>query len=41
MANPNTTLKAQWDYYIEPAEQTTDVQSALDALMKTRLDETE
>lgn len=41
MANPNTKLKAQWDYYIEPADQTTDVQSALDALMKTRLNETE
>jgi hypothetical protein len=41
MANPDSTLKQQWAYYIEPAEQTPDVQAQLDALIKTRLTETE
>ena len=32
MANPRSGLKAQMDYYIEPAEQTPEVQAQLDAL---------
>jgi len=32
-------LKSQWPYYIEPAEQTPEVQTQLDALIKTRMDE--
>lgn len=39
MANPQSTLKSQWPYYIEPAEQTAEVNAQLDALIKTRLDE--
>jgi type II restriction/modification system DNA methylase subunit YeeA len=39
MANPSSTLKSQWPYYIEPAEQTPEVQTQLDALIKTRMDE--
>jgi type II restriction/modification system DNA methylase subunit YeeA len=39
MANPSSTLKSQWPYYIEPAEQTPEVQAQLDALIKTRMDE--
>lgn len=39
MANPASGLKSQWPYYIEPAEQTPQVQSQLDALIKTRVDE--
>ncbi|MDP2828190.1 MAG: BREX-1 system adenine-specific DNA-methyltransferase PglX [Sulfuricellaceae bacterium] len=39
MANPDSTLKSQWPYYIEPAEQTTEVQAQLDALIQTRMDE--
>lgn len=39
MANPTSTLKSQWPYYIEPAEQTPEVQAQLDALIKTRMDE--
>ena len=39
MANPASTLKAQWPYYIEPAQQTRDVQAQLDALIQTRMDE--
>ena len=39
MANPASSLKSQWPYYIEPAEQTPEVQAQLDALIKTRLDE--
>jgi hypothetical protein len=39
MANPTSSLKSQWPYYIEPAEQTPEVQAQLDALIKTRMDE--
>ncbi|MFM2006763.1 MAG: hypothetical protein RLZZ09_2418 [Pseudomonadota bacterium] len=39
MANPTSSLKSQWPYYIEPAEQTPEVQTQLDALIKTRMDE--
>ena len=39
MANPASGLKSQWPYYIEPAEQTPEVQAQLDALIKTRVDE--
>ena len=39
MANPQSTLKSQWPYYIEPAEQTVEVNAQLDALIKTRMDE--
>ncbi|MBT9100253.1 BREX-1 system adenine-specific DNA-methyltransferase PglX [Methylovulum psychrotolerans] len=36
MANPESTLKSQWEYYIEPAEQTPEVQTQLDALIQSR-----
>ncbi len=39
MANPGSTLKSQWKYYIEPAEQTPEVQVQLDALIQTRMAE--
>ena len=39
MANPASTLKSQWPYYIEPAEQTPEVQAQLDALIQTRMSE--
>ena len=39
MANPASTLRSQWAYYIEPAEQTPEVQAQLDALIQTRMDE--
>jgi type II restriction/modification system DNA methylase subunit YeeA len=39
MANPASTLKSQWPYYIEPAEQTDEVGAALAALTQTRIDE--
>jgi len=39
MANPASTLKAQWPYYIAPAQQTPEVQAQLDALIQTRMDE--
>lgn len=39
MANPQSTLKSQWPYYIEPADQTAEVNAQLDALIKTRMDE--
>lgn len=39
MANPSSSLKSQWPYYIEPAEQTPEVQAQLDALIKTRMAE--
>jgi len=39
MANPASTLKTQWPYYIEPAEQTPEVQAQLDALIQTRMAE--
>ncbi len=41
MANPDSTLKNDWAYYIEPAEQTPEVQAQLDALIKARLTEME
>ncbi|WGG48878.1 BREX-1 system adenine-specific DNA-methyltransferase PglX [Rugamonas sp. DEMB1] len=39
MANPTSTLKAQWPYYITPADQTPEVQAQLDALIQTRVNE--
>lgn len=39
MANPASTLKSQWPYYIEPAEQIPEVQAQLDALIQTRMAE--
>jgi type II restriction/modification system DNA methylase subunit YeeA len=39
MANPASALKAQWPYYIEPAQQTPEVQAQLDALIQTRVDD--
>lgn len=39
MANPASTLKSQWPYYIQPAEQTPDVGAALAAITQTRMDE--
>ncbi|MCC9598317.1 BREX-1 system adenine-specific DNA-methyltransferase PglX [Rubrivivax sp. JA1055] len=37
MANPTSTLASQWPYYIQPAEQTPEVQAELDALIQTRI----
>ncbi|RRW11928.1 BREX-1 system adenine-specific DNA-methyltransferase PglX [Stutzerimonas stutzeri] len=39
MANPGSSLKEKMPYYIEPAEQTQEVQAQLDALIKVRMDE--
>lgn len=39
MANPASTLKAQWPYYIAPADQSPEVQAQLDALIQTRVKE--
>lgn len=39
MANPHSNLKEKMPYYIEPAEQTPEVQAQLDALVKVRMDE--
>lgn len=39
MANPGSSLKEKMPYYIEPAEQTPEVQAQLDALIKVRIDE--
>ncbi len=39
MANPGSSLKEKMPYYIEPAEQTLEVQAQLDALIKVRMDE--
>jgi hypothetical protein len=39
MANPASTLEAQWPYYIAPAEQSLEVQAQLDVLIQTRMDE--
>ena len=36
MANPASALKGEWPYYIEPAEQTPEVQAQLDALIASR-----
>ncbi|CAH1748213.1 Site-specific DNA-methyltransferase (adenine-specific) [Thauera humireducens] len=37
MANPTSTLKDEWPYYIEPAEQTPEVNAQLDALIQARM----
>jgi len=37
MANPGSPLASQWQYYIQPAEQTPEVQAQLDALIRERL----
>ncbi|WOD11554.1 BREX-1 system adenine-specific DNA-methyltransferase PglX [Pseudomonas sp. NyZ704] len=39
MANPGSNLKDKMPYYIEPAEQTPEVQAQLDVLIKVRMDE--
>lgn len=39
MANPASTLKSDWPYYIEPAEQTLEVQAQFNDLIKTRMAE--
>lgn len=39
MANPGSTLASQWLYYIQPAEQTPEVQAQLYALIQTRIRE--
>jgi type II restriction/modification system DNA methylase subunit YeeA len=39
MANPGSSLKEKMPYYIEPSEQTPEVQAQLDALIKVRVDE--
>lgn len=39
MANPGSTLASQWPYYIQPAEQTPEVQAQLDTLIQTRIRE--
>jgi type II restriction/modification system DNA methylase subunit YeeA len=39
LANPASTLKSQWPYYIEPASQTPEVQAQFDSLIHTRMDE--
>jgi hypothetical protein len=39
MANPQSGLKGQMDYYIEPAEQTPEVQAQLDRLIQERIAE--
>lgn len=36
---PSSTLGQQWPYYIQPAEQTPEVQAQLDALIHTRIAE--
>lgn len=39
MANPGSSLKEKMPYYIEPAEQTPEVQAQLGTLIKVRVDE--
>jgi type II restriction/modification system DNA methylase subunit YeeA len=39
MANPGSSLKEKMPYYIEPAEQTPEVQAQLDVLINVRMDE--
>lgn len=39
LGNPTSTLASQWPYYIEPAEQTPEVQAKLDALIHARVRE--
>jgi len=39
MANPASSLASKWEYYIQPAEQTPEVNAQLDALIQARIDE--
>lgn len=39
MANPGSNLKEKMPYYVEPAQQTPEVQEQLDAMIKVRMDE--
>lgn len=39
MANPSSQLAVKWEYYIQPAEQTEEVNAQLDALIQARIDE--
>lgn len=39
MANPSSQLATKWEYYIQPAEQTPEVNAQLDALIQARIDE--
>ncbi len=39
MANPSSSLKEKMPYYIDPAEQTPEVQAQLDTLIKVRMEE--
>jgi len=39
MANPSSQLATKWEYYIQPAEQTEEVNAQLDALIQARIDE--
>ncbi len=39
MANPGSTLASEWPYYIQPAEQTPEVQAQLDELIQIRVRE--
>ena len=39
MANPTSTLATNWEYYIQPAEQTPEVNAQLDALIQARIGE--
>ena len=39
MANPTSRLASEWLYYIQPAEQTPEVQDQLDALIQARIRE--
>lgn len=39
LSNPESHLKQQWDYYIEPAQQSPEAQAQLDTLIKNRLTE--
>lgn len=38
IANPESTLSEQWDYFVKPAGQSKEASSQLDALMRARLD---
>ena len=37
MANPKSTLSKNWSYYIQPAQQTLEVQTQLDSLIQARV----
>lgn len=39
MANPTSTLATKWEYYIQPAEQTPEVNAQLDDLIQARITE--